>query len=360
MSTATTTPAVPSFRTRAPSGYERLLAAGLLPDVLVRLGIRRLLRRRLRGQDRGSAAANERALDEWVGVLRESPITIEADAANAQHYELPPEFFVRVLGRRLKYSCCLWERGARTLDEAEDAMLALTAERALLADGQDVLELGCGWGSLTLWMGERYPRSRILAVSNSASQRAFVEARAAERGLLNVEVVTRDVRDFSTDRRFDRVVTVEMLEHVRNYETLLARVAGWMREDARLFVHVFAHRAFAYPFEPAGEDDWMARYFFTGGQMPSEDLLPRFERDVVLEERWRVSGREYERTANAWLARLDRSREALRPVLEATYGRADATRWLHYWRVFFMACAELWGFGGGAEWGVAHYRFARR
>jgi cyclopropane-fatty-acyl-phospholipid synthase len=337
-----------------------LAEQGLVPDPVLRVAIQQLVRLRLhqeRQRDRRSASG---FLHDFVAQLKASPIALVPDAANQQHYEVPADFFAHVLGAHRKYSCGLWPDGVNDLDASEAAMLELTCERAALADGQQVLELGCGWGSLTLFMARRFPSSRVLAVSNSASQRAFIEAEAKARGLLNVEVQTADINVFQTERRFDRVVSVEMFEHLRNYELLFGRIASWLVPQGRLFVHVFAHRHFAYPFEDEGGTDWMARNFFTGGLMPSEDLLLHFQRDLVLEERWRVSGRHYERTSNAWLAKLDARRAEVMPVLERTWGAAQAERWFHRWRLFFLGCAELFGFHGGDEWGVVHQRFLRR
>lgn len=336
-----------------------LIERGWLPDVMTRWGIRQLVQERLRQENRGSHEANRHEFESLVAELRASRTALHPESPNQQHYELPPTFFQKVLGPRMKYSACYWPDGVRSLDRAEEAMLRLTCERAELADGMDVLDLGCGWGSLTFWVAERYRRSTVLAVSNSRLQRQFIESESQRRGLNNVDVLTADMNRFHTERRFDRIISVEMFEHMRNYEELLARIAGWLKLQGKLFIHVFAHRRFAYRFENDGAGNWMGRYFFTGGLMPSENLLLQFQRNLQVEERWWLDGTHYEQTAEAWLAHMDARQEEVLAVLKEFYGLTEARRWLARWRVFFMACAELFGYSQGREWGVGHYRFTR-
>ena len=333
---------------------------GRVPDPIVRAGIRQRLRKTLAElpvDDCEAAASHKRA---FIAMMDASPIAAVPERANEQHYELPAEFFAAVLGPRRKYSCCWWpDEETESLAEAEHAALRETARRAGVGDGMRVLELGCGWGAFSLWAAESFPDSRFTAVSNSASQRGFIEAEAAERGLENLTVVTADMNDFATEARFDRVVSLEMFEHMRNWRALLGRVRDWLEPGGRLFMHVFCHRDHPYPYEESGADDWMSHYFFAGGIMPSDDLPLRFQQHLRLVDQWRWSGRHYERTLNAWLQRMDAARAQVWPILEQTYGREQAPVWWVRWRLFFMACAELFGFEHGQQWWIGHYLFER-
>ena len=325
----------------------------IVPDPLVRVGMRRILGQRLRKEHRRSRRCGGSSVEAFVEEMRSQPVAVATSDANEQHYELPAEFFATVLGPQMKYSSCYWDDGTRDLAAAEVRMLELTAERAGLVDGMDVLDLGCGWGSLTLWVARNYPRCRVTAVSNSRTQAEFIRARCASEGIDRVQVVTADMNHFDTDLRFDRVVSVEMFEHMRNWADLFQRVAGWLRPNGAFFQHVFCHRRFAYLYEDEGAGDWMARHFFTGGIMPSEDLPRRIEGDLEVVDQWRVNGLHYSRTLEAWLAEMDHQREALLPLFAETYG-GEAERWFGRWRMFFMACSELFRYRGGDEWFVVH------
>ena len=345
---------------RPAGGLLGLAERGWLPDTLIRAGMRRLCTQRLEDEYAGGIEAWTQRDEALLATLRASAVAIHTDAANAQHYEVPADFFTHCLGSRLKYSSCYYPTGKETLDQAEEAMLALYETRTDLADGQDILELGCGWGSLTLWMAERYPHARITAVSNSSSQRQYIEGRCREAGFTHVKVMTQDVNRLALPAQaFDRCVSVEMFEHMRNYRELMARIHGWLRPGGQLFVHIFAHRERAYPFETQGEDNWMGRHFFTGGIMPAFDTLLHFQEDLSLQTRWFVDGTHYARTANHWLARQDAHRQPVQEVLAATYGAEHAALWQQRWRMFWMACAELFAYDSGQQWGVAHYRFKR-
>ena len=336
-----------------PSG----LALRLLPDWLIRHGIRRLLRQRLREIEH---PAPEQQVARFAEELRPMPIAVNTADSKEQHYEVPTLFYQKCLGPRLKYSSGLYARGDETLAQAEEAMLALTCSRAQLTDGLDILELGCGWGSLTLWMAEHYPRARITGVSHSRTQREHILGEAQRRGLANVSIITCDMNDFAAAAgAFDRVVSVEMFEHMKNWPRLMAGIARWLRPGGLFFAHVFVHARFAYHFVVRDESDWMSRYFFTGGMMPSHDLFPRFQDDLKLVEAWKVNGTHYAKTSEHWLQNMDAHQAAIMPLFIQTYGAASAGKWWAYWRVFYLACAELWRFRTGEEWHVSHYLFRK-
>ncbi|MBZ0263892.1 class I SAM-dependent methyltransferase [bacterium] len=333
---------------------------GWLPDSVIRMGIRSRLKKKLEIEGEAFNASGQAYIENLVSELMNSPVALATDIANEQHYELPPDFFELVLGKHNKYSSGFWNRGVRDIDIAEADMLALTCERAELEDNIDILELGCGWGSLTFWMAEHYPNSRISAISNSDDQINYIQNKAARLGLRNIVAKRADINEFTTNERYDRVVSVEMFEHVRNYRVLLNRISGWLRDEGKLFVHIFSHHSYAYPYVAESEDDWMSNLFFTGGLMPSEGLFSFFKDDMTIEQQWRVEGLHYAKTCRAWLDNLDRERDRVAEIFRETYGFDDAPRWTQRWRIFFMACEELFSYNNGKEWFVSHYLFRKK
>ena len=333
---------------------------GLIPDMILRRSIRYLARRRLRELRLGEPGQMARLTAEFVRMMDAAPIAPVPDKANQQHYEVPAALFKAVLGKNMKYSCCYWQAGQTELDGAEDDSLRLTAEHAALEDGMTILELGCGWGSLSLWLAARYPHSRITAVSNSASQREHIVAEAERRDLHNITVITADMNDFHIEQTFDRVISVEMFEHMRNYRRLFSLIAALLNEHGRFFMHIFCHRAVPYEFIARDEFDWMSRYFFSGGIMPADELPLLFQDALLLQQRWRWAGVHYEKTANAWLKNMDAGQAPIMAILGQTYGPENAAKWWMRWRLFFMSCAELFGYDHGREWWVSHYLFRKR
>jgi len=349
-----------SYASSAVNGAMNWVEQGLVPDTVIRAGVRRLLRQRLHDSQRNEGlpvAANGQS---FIALMDAAPVAPVPEKANEQHYEVPADFFGLVLGPHRKYSSCFWDDECSTLADAEAAALAITCERAELADGQRILELGCGWGSLTLFMAGRYPRAHITAVSNSRSQREYILQQARERGLTNIVVLTADMNDFASSERFDRIVSVEMFEHMRNWRTLFARVGEWLDPRGKFFLHIFVHRSAPYEFVDRDSSDWMTRHFFSGGIMPSYDLPLVFQDRLRLNRRWTWKGTHYQKTANTWLANVDAHRGQVLPLLAQVYGADAAAQWLQRWRIFFIACAELWGYRNGQEWFVGHYLFDRR
>lgn len=340
--------------------YDSLLEKNKIPDFLLRIGIRRLLMQRLDDEKKASNELQQAHLMQLAEELKASPIAVHTKEANEQHYEVPTEFYKYCLGKHLKYSSGYWNEGVTDIDTSETDMLALTCQRAELGEGQEVLELGCGWGSLSLYMAARFSGSRFTVVSNSRTQKIYIDEQAQQRGLTNLEVITANVNELSLSKTFDRVVSVEMFEHMRNYRQLMHNIAGWLKPGGKLFVHIFTHKEYAYKFEVKDESDWMSRYFFTGGMMPSDHLLLYFNERLSIEQHWRINGMHYSKTSEAWLKNMDAHKKEIMPLFENTYGKAAALKWWVYWRIFFMACAELWGFNQGEEWLVSHYLFTKK
>lgn len=337
-----------------------LTEQGMMPDMVLRRGIRLLLKQRLKEISSSNVELMSDLQSEFIQQMKESAIALVPEKANEQHYEVPADFYIKTLGARKKYSSAYWPKGVKSLNEAETKGLAKTCEHARLEDGLEVLELGCGWGSLTLWMAEHYPNSKFTAVSNSHSQRDYIEGQARERGFKNLNIITCDMNDFDIDEnRFDRVVSVEMFEHMRNWEKLYSNVSRWLKPEGFFFKHIFVHKTATYEFADNGPSDWMSRHFFTGGMMPSDDLPLAFQKDLNFVQRWRWDGTHYEKTANAWLENMDDNKETLFPVFNKIYGHAAAQMWWSRWRMFFMACAELFGYNKGQEWWVSHYLFQK-
>lgn len=330
------------------------------PDTIIRMGIRRLLRQRLSDQRADDLQQADRIKQALMAELHQSPIAIDTDAANSQHYEVPAQFYKLALGKHLKYSACLYSDSITELDDAELAMLDCYLERAQLQDGQDILELGCGWGSLTLHMARRFPNANIIGVSNSNSQREHIMAQAQNEGLSNIEIRTCDVNVLALEEQFDRVVSIEMFEHMRNYRHLLENIATWLRAEGQLFVHIFCHRNLMYPFETQGDDNWMGRYFFTGGLMPAADTLLHFQEHFTIDRQWLVNGKHYAKTSEAWLDNTDKHKDTIIALFEDCYGKNQGKLWWQRWRLFFMSCAELFAYNDGNEWLVSHYRFKKR
>ena len=340
--------------------YDSLLEKNKVPDFALRLGIRKLLKERLYQEKKETVELQQAHLMKLIAELKESPIAINTVEANEQHYEVPTAFYKFCLGSNLKYSSGYWNEGVLDIDTSENDMLEITCSQAELTDGQDILELGCGWGSLSLYMAKKYPQSSITAVSNSKTQKIYIDEQAQLRGIKNLTIITVNINDFTIEKKFDRVVSVEMFEHMRNYQKLMHKIADCLKINGKLFVHIFTHKDFAYKFEVLDETDWMSKYFFTGGIMPSDDLLLYFNEHLSIEKHWHVSGLHYSKTSESWLQNMDKNKSQIMPLFESTYGKDQAVKWWVYWRLFYMACAELWGYNNGEEWIVSHYLFTKK
>ncbi len=333
---------------------EAMLSRGIIPESIVRFGIKRLLKRRIDDENAGDVEKNQDKLNNLIEKLRASPIAVETQEANRQHYELPAEFFELVMGRYLKYSSGYWGTNTNDLSAAEKNMLDLYIERADIKDGLNVLDLGCGWGSFSLYAARKFSNLSVTAVSNSAIQRKFILDRIEQWDLKNLTVITQDINNLEIKHDFDRIISIEMFEHMRNYEALLEKVASFLKTDGSLFVHIFTHKNLAYLFDDNDETDWLTRNFFTGGTMPSDHLLYYFNKDLSVQKHWVVNGHHYSKTSEAWLQNMKKNRKRIMEIFQVHYGD-EAIRWWNFWKIFFMACAELWSFDQGNQWHVSHY-----
>ena len=342
----------------------QLAEAGKLPDILVRKGIRQLVETRLADIHASNCEAGIAELTRFISRMNVANIAEVPELANAQHYEVPADFFHLCLGANRKYSSCFWMPDTIDLDDAEILALQQTCDHADIQDGQHILELGCGWGSLSFWMATHYPKAQITGVSNSNSQRETIMQMAKSLGITNLNIITCDMNTFEAPAKYDRVVSVEMFEHMRNWQVLYGKVANWLKPHGKFFKHIFVHRNTPYLFEVQTNDDqsnnWMSQFFFSGGMMPSDDLPLHFQDDLKLAQRWRWDGTHYEKTANAWLQNMDENAKLITPILAATYGVENVEMWRNRWRMFYMACAELFGYNNGQEWWVTHYLFEKR
>ncbi|AZZ38289.1 SAM-dependent methyltransferase [Bdellovibrio sp. qaytius] len=332
---------------------------GLVPDPIIRLGIRNLLKQRLKDMHEQDSKAGGHFINTHANLLRESPLAIMTKQANEQHYEVPTKYYELCLGQHKKYSSCYWDESTTTLEQAEQKALDISIERAEIKDGMRILELGCGWGSLSLELARRFPNSPVTVVSNSTTQKQFIDSKAKERGFKNLTVLTRDLGKEENynfgDEKFDRVMSIEMMEHLRNYEKFFSLVSKAMKSDAKMFVHIFTHKTTPYYFETEGEDNWMGKYFFSGGQMPARNLFDQFNKNLTVSQKWDWNGTHYQKTLEAWLEKMDQNEDQVRVLFKNTYGAENVELWVNRWRVFYMACSELFGFNGGNEWAVTHY-----
>lgn len=343
--------------------FIKVLENGFVPDPITRVGIRHLVKKRLQ-ESSTDLAHDPQYLKHYVQKLKASPLAIMTTEANQQHYEVPTAFYDLSLGQHKKYSSCYWENDTQSLEEAEQRALDISIEHAGVKDGMRVLELGCGWGSLSLELARRFPNSEIYAVSNSKTQKQYIDSMAHNRGLKNLTVLTRNLAlkesyEFG-EKKFDRVMSIEMMEHLRNYELFFKYLSPSINDDGKFFIHIFTHKQTPYFFETEGEDNWMGKYFFSGGQMPSRDLLDEFNNDLIVEKKWDWNGVHYSKTLEAWLENTDKEKSKVLSMFKTAYGENEATLWYNRWRVFFMSCSELFKYNDGKEWGVTHYLLAKK
>ena len=319
---------------------------GLIPDVFIKTAVRFITKKRL-----NESGIHENKLN-VIKSISEGGIAEKTDDANEQHYEVPPEFFKYALGKNLKYSCSFFDK-TDSLDEAEKSMIELYIERADIQEGHDILDLGCGWGSFSLYVAEKYPSVSITAVSNSKDQIAFIQNEAKRRGLFNIKASKMDVNNLDLDNKFDRIVSIEMFEHLRNYKLILNSLNSLLKPDGRLFVHIFCHKELTYFYEIKNSYDWMTKYFFEGGIMPSQDIFKYFDDELEVINQWDVNGNHYAKTCKAWLNNHYKNKDKILDIFDKHYDKPRI--WFNRWRIFFLSCEAFFAINNGREYFVSHY-----
>jgi len=341
------------------SGAITLAEKNFFPDWLIRLGIRKLMKEKLSELSSIYVSDGYERKKDWVDSMNKSPLAFSPKKANEQHYEVPSKFFQQVSGPRMKYSSCFWDSSTTNLYDAENQMLDITIRRSGIEDGMRVLDLGCGWGSLSIYIAEKLSQCNVVSVSNSQDQGNYILKEVQKKGLTNLSFIKADMNTLHTDITFDRIISVEMFEHMRNYRLLLNKIAGWLKKNGKLFIHIFCHNDYAYPYETNTDSDWMTRYYFTGGMMPSYDLLEYFQDDLDLEKSWKINGNHYRKTCRAWLNTQDKRREKIMEIFQQFYGD-EGELWFNRWRIFWMACEELFAYNEGEEWFIGHFLMEKK
>ena len=336
--------------------FNPLLARGLIPDWILRRGVRSQGKERLNMMNKVDST---KEYSKFINEASTGNIAVNTDDANNHHYEVDSEFFKYCLGKNLKYSCCFWDENTLDLDAAEDNMLEIYSKRAEITDGMNILDIGCGWGSLSLFLAQKYPKSEITGVSNSSSQKIFIDSVASERNISNLNIITRDINDFRTEEKYDRILSIEMFEHTKNTKKLMNLINDWLNPNGLFFMHVFAHKENPYYFDRDQKNAWMAKYFFTGGMMPNHNLFKDLKSNLEYQKSWILSGEHYERTSNAWLDKMDQNKSKILSLFERSNSSSVAKRKFHFWRLFYIACAEIFGYDNGNEWVVSHHLFKK-
>ena len=328
-----------------------LAESGFIPDALIKIAARYISNKRI------SKSSIDYDKPEIISALSKGVVAEKTSDANKQHYEVPPEYFYHVLGTNLKYSCSLFDN-VNLLDEAETSMLELYIERANIKDGHKILDLGCGWGSFSLYIAKKYPNTNITSVSNSSDQITYIKNEAQKRGLPNIKAYRMDVNSLELNTQFDRIISIEMFEHLRNYKLILSSLNNLLKPDGRLFIHIFCHKKLTYFYEMKNNFDWMTKYFFQGGIMPSKDIFEYFDDELEIINQWDINGNHYSKTCKAWLNNHYINRKKILDVFQKHYDKPKI--WFNRWRIFFLSCEAFFALNNGKEYFVSHYLLKKK